>query len=84
MATKVTYTLNSESGAAIQYITVQQPTKLIILGPDSTTAEAACTTSKGYGGCGVTRTFNYEVLDQIGGGNPMKFAGMYARPRPTT
>lgn len=73
---KVTYTYNSQSGITTQYITIQKPTYLVIYGPDSTTAEAACTTSGGLAGCGVTRTFTYRVFDQIGGGNPINFAGM--------
>lgn len=72
----VTYTYNSQQGSATQHITVQKPTLLVIEGPDSTTAEAECTTSGGQSGCGVTRTFTYQVLDQIGGGEPINFAGM--------
>jgi len=76
---KVTYTLNSQSGAATSYITVQKPTVLVILGPDTTTSEASCTTTvngQPATGCGVTRTFTYQVLDQIGGGEPIDSSGM--------
>lgn len=48
---------------------------LIIQGPDATTSEATCNAGVGTG-CGVTRTFTYQVLDQIGGGEPINFAGM--------
>jgi hypothetical protein len=45
----------------------QVPTSLsIVTGTDSTTSEASCTTSKGLAGCGVTRTFTYQVNDQSG------------------
>lgn len=46
---------------------VQVPTSLsIVPGTDSTTAETACTTSGGLAGCGGTRTFRYQVNDQVG------------------
>ena len=48
-------------------MTVQTPTSLSTLNgpdhPDSTTSEATCNRSRG---CGVTRTFDYEIEDQFG------------------
>jgi hypothetical protein len=72
---KVTYTYNGQSGSKTAYITVQKPSALIIQGPDTTTSEATCNAGVGTG-CGVTRTFTYQVLDQIGGGEPINSAGM--------
>ncbi len=76
MPLKVTYTYNSEPASATQSITVQKPTYLVIYGPDNTSAEASCYTSNNLPGCGVNRTFTYRVFDQIGGGQPINFAGM--------
>lgn len=46
---------------------MQVPTSLsIVTGTSSTTAEASCKTSGGLTGCGVTRTFTYQVNDQNG------------------
>lgn len=55
---------------------VQVPTSLsIVVGTDlGSTSEAACTTSDGHAGCGVTRTFKYQVNDQ--NGNPIAMANM--------
>lgn len=50
------------------------PTSLSIVGTDSTTPEAACTTSTNAAGCGVIRTFDYQVNDQHG--QPMKVVNM--------
>jgi hypothetical protein len=50
------------------------PTKLTIVGTDSTTTEGACTTTAGNAGCGVTRTFKYQVGDQAG--DPIAKGGM--------
>jgi hypothetical protein len=56
-------------------VTVQTPTSLsIVSGTDSTTTEAGCTTTSGYAGCGVRRTFKYQVNDQ--NGNPIRVANM--------
>ncbi len=53
----------------------QVPTSLsIVPGTSLTTSEAACTTSGGLSGCGVTRTFMYQVNDQ--NGQPIKVANM--------
>ncbi|MGH9893534.1 MAG: RHS repeat domain-containing protein, partial [bacterium] len=49
----------------IKHITVQKPTSLTIVpGTSSTTAEGQCTVG-GLAGCGVTRTFIYQVRDQF-------------------
>ena len=54
--------------------TVQKPTSLsIVSGTSSTTLESSCTTG-GLAGCGVTRTFKYQVNDQ--NGQPIKVANM--------
>ena len=51
------------------------PTSLSIAsGTDSTSTEAPCTTSGGLAGCGVTRTFKYQVNDQTG--RPIAVANM--------
>jgi hypothetical protein len=53
----------------------QVPTRLsIVTVTDSTPPEAACTTSAGNAGCGVARTFTYQVNDQ--NGNPIQMANM--------
>lgn len=45
---------------------MQRPTSLsIVPGTSSTTPEGPCTTSDGLAGCGVTRTFRYQVKDQF-------------------
>jgi hypothetical protein len=55
--------------------TGQVPTSLsIVSGTDSTTSESSCTTSGGLAGCGVTRTFKYQVNDQ--NGQPIRMANM--------
>ncbi len=54
---------------------VKVPTSLAIVpGTSSTTSEAPCTTSGGLAGCGVTRTFKYQVNDQ--NGQPLMKANM--------
>jgi hypothetical protein len=73
----VTYTVNGQSGAATQNLTVQQPTsQSIVAGTSSTTAETSCTVNAPGSptGCGVTRTFTWQVLDQFG--SAMPFTGM--------
>ena len=45
----------------------QIPTSLsIVAGTNQTTSESGCTTSGGLTGCGVTRSFKYQVNDQSG------------------
>ena len=57
-------------------VTVQVPTSLsIVVGTSSTTAESACTTG-GLAGCGVTRTFKYQVMDQESPPQPIKIGNM--------
>jgi hypothetical protein len=57
---------------------VQTPTSLsIVVGTDSTTSEAQCTFTSGgqqYTGCGLSRSFTYQVKDQAG--NPIQSAGL--------
>jgi hypothetical protein len=72
---KVTYTYSGRAFPATSWITVQKPSVLIINGPDTTTSESTCNAGVGTG-CGVARTFTYQVLDQIGGGEPINSAGM--------
>lgn len=52
-------------------LTVQQPTKLVITGTDTTSAEAKCPANNPTG-CGVTRTFTYQVYDQLSPANPIQ------------
>lgn len=48
-------------------VTVQVPTSLSIVGgTSSTTAESSCSAGTAGTGCGVTRSFTYQVLDQSG------------------
>lgn len=55
---------------------VQTPTSLsIVAGTSSTGSESQCTTGAGTG-CGVTRSFTYQVLDQ--NGNPITGPGIAA------
>lgn len=63
----VTYTVNNQTSDPFTFnITVVKPTSLsIVSGTSSTTAEASCTTPGGLAGCGVTRTFKYQVRDQF-------------------
>lgn len=62
-------------GVSPATVTVQVPTSLsIVAGTSSTTTESPCTTSNGLAGCGVTRTFTYQVNDQ--NGQPIKIANM--------
>ncbi len=72
---QVTYTMNNQSSTAVGFITVQKPTHLAIVpGTDSTTANGQCTLPDDRIGCGVTRTFIYEVQDRFF--RPIQFAGM--------
>ncbi|HXN52886.1 MAG TPA: hypothetical protein VN943_13210 [Candidatus Acidoferrum sp.] len=64
------YGPNSAGGTIYQPI----PTSLSIVGTDSTTSESGCTTSGGNAGCGVSRTFTYQVNDQ--NRRPMAVANM--------
>lgn len=54
---------------------VQVPTSLsIVAGSDSTTSESGCTTSGGLAGCGVARTFTYQINNQ--NTHPINIANM--------
>jgi hypothetical protein len=56
-------------------VTVQVPTSLsIVAGTDSTSPEASCSAGTFGTGCGVTRSFVYQVNDQ--NGQPMHVAGL--------
>ena len=72
---KLTYTQNGQNATATKNITVQKPTSLsIVPGSSSTTSEGPCTTSQGLPGCGVRRTFVYQVQDQFA--LAVQFGGM--------
>jgi len=69
-----TVTNGNQTSNAVNFF-VQIPTSLsIVPGTDSTTAESGCTTSGQQSGCGVTRTFLYQVNDQSG--QPIRVANM--------
>ena len=54
------------SGTTSSTVTVLYPKSLsIVAGTDNTTKEATCSVESSTG-CGVTRTFTYQVLDQNG------------------
>jgi hypothetical protein len=64
-----------EFGFSATATVVQVPTSLsIVAGTESTNAEAPCTTGGGLAGCGLTRTFKYQVNDQ--NGHPITVANM--------
>lgn len=48
---------------------MQQPTKLAYAGNNNTTTEQKCDSNLG---CGVTRTFTYQIQDQLSPSNPVK------------
>jgi hypothetical protein len=52
-------------------VTVQVPTSLVKVGADSTSSQSTCTTGDGLAGCGVTRTFDYQVMDQFSPPQPI-------------
>src|SRR5208282_1749755 len=57
----VTVTNGNQTSPSVSFF-VQVPTSLsIVTGTDSTTSEASC---GGNSGCGVTRSFTYQVYDQ--------------------
>lgn len=55
---------------------VQIPTSLSIVGIDSTTSEASCSAGSFGTGCGVTRSFIYQVNDQESPPKPIQIAGL--------
>jgi hypothetical protein len=68
IAGTVTDGFNHCGAGASTSILNQVPTSLsIVAGTDSTSSESGCTTSGGLAGCGVGRTFKYQVNDQSGG-----------------
>jgi hypothetical protein len=70
----VTVTASGQTSNSVNFF-VQVPTSLsIVPGTDHTTPETGCTTSGGLSGCGVTRTFMYQVNDQSG--QPIQVGGM--------
>jgi hypothetical protein len=69
---KVTVANQTSNGANFY---VQIPTSLsIVTGTNSTTAEASCSAGSAGTGCGMSRTFTYQVNDQAG--QPIHFAGL--------
>jgi hypothetical protein len=72
----VDYTMNGQTKSASTNLTVQKPSSLsIVPGTSSTTAESSCSFGNPpQAGCGVTRTFLYQVNDQFT--HPILFAGM--------
>jgi hypothetical protein len=62
----VTVTAGGQTSSSVNFF-LQVPTSLSIVAQDSTTPEAACMFTSGgvqYTGCGVTRSFLYQVYDQ--------------------
>ena len=75
----VTVTAAGQTSNSVNFF-VQIPTNLsIVPGTDSTTAEASCTFTSGgttFTGCGVTRSFTYQVNDQETPAQPIQAAGL--------
>jgi len=73
----VSVTASGESSNTLNFY-VQIPSSLsIVSGTDSTASEAQCTFTSGgqqFTGCGVTRSFTYQVNDQAG--NAVQSAGL--------
>ncbi|MHB8502203.1 MAG: hypothetical protein ACYDHE_14825 [Candidatus Acidiferrales bacterium] len=71
----ITVTVAGQTSNAVNFF-IQIPTSLtIVAGTDSTTSEAQCSFTSGgnqYTGCGVTRSFTYQINDQTG--QPLQFA----------
>jgi hypothetical protein len=69
----VTVTTTAGTSNSVNFY-VQIPTSLsVVAGSNSTTSEASCTTG-GSTGCGMSRSFNYQVNDQ--GGNAIQVVNM--------
>lgn len=63
----VTYTVNGiTTSPGMLALTVRKPTSLRRTGTDTTSEPRRCTTSGGSAGCGVNRTFVYQVVDHLG------------------
>ncbi|HYK88554.1 MAG TPA: IPT/TIG domain-containing protein, partial [Acidobacteriota bacterium] len=75
----VTLTASGQTSDSINFF-VQIPTSLsIVAGTSSTTPEASCTTTvagQPATGCGVTRSFTYQVNDQDTPAQPIEAAGL--------
>ncbi len=72
----VTVTAAGQSSNGANFF-VQVPTSLsIVPGTDSTTAEATCSAGSFGTGCGVTRSFTYQVNDQETPAQPIQAAGL--------
>jgi hypothetical protein len=70
----VTVTAAGQTSNSVNFL-VQIPTSLsIVPGTDSTTTEASCSAGSFGTGCGVTRSFIYQVNDQLG--QPVQAAGL--------
>ena len=70
----VTVTAAGQTSAGVNFY-VQIPTTLsIVAGTDSTTSESSCSAGNLGTGCGVGRTFTYQVNAQDG--LPLQFAGL--------
>jgi hypothetical protein len=79
------YTFNASSGctytlltmSASSSATVQVPTSLsTVAGTSSTTSESSCSAGSAGTGCGVTRSFTYQVMDQENPPKPIAAPGI--------
>ena len=60
------YAVNGQGNSASKQITVQKPSSLaIVANTDNTASESSCMAGSNPG-CGTTRTFKYQVRDQLG------------------
>jgi hypothetical protein len=71
----VTVTASGQSSNSINFY-VQIPTSLSIASGDQTTPEASCPAGSFGTGCGVTRSFTYQVNDQQSPAQPIQTAGL--------
>ncbi len=72
----VTVTANGLSSNSVNFF-VQVPTSLsIVPGTDSTTPEASCSAGSFGTGCGVTRSFTYQIKDQDNPPQAIQAAGL--------
>jgi len=70
----ITVTASGKTSNSSNFL-IQVPTSLSIVAATSTTTqESSCETSGGLTGCGVTRSFTYQVNDQ--NGNPIQAGGL--------
>lgn len=69
----VTVTASGQTSNSVNFF-VQVPTTIsIVAGSDATTSESSCSAGTSGTGCGVTRSFTYQVNDQTGA--PLLVAG---------